>query len=610
MVLLSALVFTAVDGIAQSSLPVVVGTRQISGLPDDWTHHRLIYSDPGSERDAIVEGRHAAWLKATGDPRYVLQQLKHQAPARGASAGDVSRAFYLRPPTRESHSGKGSKRDWAVSLGTGTLAQSMFPAKYTFDTSATPSCTGDFVVYGLNTTATTGGQANLVALNELYTGTSSTSCTGYTAAQYYWAYNATTHSGTITTSPVLSLDGKEVMYVESGSSGSYLHILKWYSGDGGTALKSVAPTNAATSLSACTSKSSTASCMITVTLSTSNTTTHSSPFYDYADDILYVGDDSGILRKVTGVLNGTPTLAASLTVSSGNALTSPVYDSTSGNIFVAGGYNLYAVKASTFALETNSALQIGASSCSDGYSNNIMFDGPIVDGSNGWVYEWVTARSSSGNFNYQTAVVQAYTSGTNSPSGSSWTAAEVVNLGNRDGSCTDTGTTTTWMPAFDNAYYNTVTSGHMWVCGGLGSTSNTDIYLLNIPTSGANGLMSGGSGNVTSIDTTSYAQCSPMTEFYNTTTSSDYLFFGEGLSGASGKLYGFNIQGANAPSINGSPVSTYGDATGGTSGIVIDNVSSESQASSIYFATLTTSTSVCGSTSAYCAVKLTQSGLK
>jgi len=52
------------------------------------------------------------------------------------------------------------------------------------------------------------------------------------------------------------------------------------------------------------------------------------------------------------------------------------------------------------------------------------------------------------------------------------------------------------------------------------------------------------------------------------------------------------------------------DAVGGTSGIVVDNDSTDGQASSIYFGTLATSTTVCGTTAAYCAVKLTQALLQ
>ena len=52
------------------------------------------------------------------------------------------------------------------------------------------------------------------------------------------------------------------------------------------------------------------------------------------------------------------------------------------------------------------------------------------------------------------------------------------------------------------------------------------------------------------------------------------------------------------------------DIAGGTSAIIVDNDSTGGQASSIYFGTLTTSTTICGATAAYCAVKLTQATLQ
>jgi hypothetical protein len=135
--------------------------------------------------------------------------------------------------------------------------------------------------------------------------------------------------------------------------------------------------------------------------------------------------------------------------------------------------------------------------------------------------------------------------------------------------------------------------------------------LWEVPTSGTSGALTGApvAQGTSVINDTSHGQCSPFTEFYNTTSSVDYLFFGEGLSGSFGDLYGFTLSTTGGQSaISGSPIS-YPSATGGTSGPVIDNVSSEAQASSIYFTTLGTSTTLCGSSSAYCAVKLTQSGL-
>ena len=46
----------------------------------------------------------------------------------------------------------------------------MFPAKYSFDINATPSCTNDYVVFGLNVAGATPGQANLVGVTNLYSG--------------------------------------------------------------------------------------------------------------------------------------------------------------------------------------------------------------------------------------------------------------------------------------------------------------------------------------------------------------------------------------------------------------------------------------------------------
>ena len=74
---------------------------------------------------------------------------------------------------------------------------------------------------------------------------------------------------------------------------------------------------------------------------------------DYTGDMLYVGDSSGELYKFTGVFKGTPAEVTStwpITVSA-NILTSPVYDTSTSNVFIAdsGGF-LYSYKAATGAL--------------------------------------------------------------------------------------------------------------------------------------------------------------------------------------------------------------------------------------------------------------------
>ena len=67
------------------------------------------------------------------------------------------------------------KVDWSVPLGNGVVAANMFPAKYSFDITAAPSCTNDYVVFGLNV-ASSATQANLLGITNLYSGTAPTGC--------------------------------------------------------------------------------------------------------------------------------------------------------------------------------------------------------------------------------------------------------------------------------------------------------------------------------------------------------------------------------------------------------------------------------------------------
>ena len=61
------------------------------------------------------------------------------------------------------------------------------------------------------------------------------------------------------------------------------------------------------------------------------------------------------------------------------------------------------------------------------------------------------------------------------------------------------------------------------------------------------------------------------------------------------------------------PTGSYVNEPGGSSAIVVDNMAATGtypEASSFYFTTQTKSTTTCGATNAYCAVKLTQSTLQ
>jgi hypothetical protein len=91
----------------------------------------------------------------------------------------------------------------------------------------------------------------------------------------------------------------------------------------------------------------------------------------------------------------------------------------------------------------------------------------------------------------------------------------------------------------------------------------------------------------------------------------DYLFVGVAQNPT--EIYAFLLPNSLLVAQGVAPTSVAtntADVAGGTSGIIVDNDSIDGQASSVYFGTLASSTTICGSTAAYCAVKLTQAALQ
>ncbi len=160
---------------------------------------------------------------------------------------------------------------------------------------------------------------------------------------------------------------------------------------------------------------------------------------------------------------------------------------------------------------------------------------------------------------------------------------------------------------FDDDYFSTGT-GVLYVCGNNNSNTSTRLFGLAM-TSGVLGT-STGLFNLGS----STGQCSPLTEIVNGAT--EWLFVGvPGTCAFGGSTTGcimsFDI--TNPLTSTSTPVSTAVSA-GGTSGIVVDNVSADGHASSLYYSTqgaATCTTETGGSSSAGgCAVQRTQSGLQ
>jgi hypothetical protein len=352
--------------------------------------------------------------------------------------------------------------------------------------------------------------------------------------------------------------------------------------------------------------------MFNLTYSTSKNS-NSSPFYNYTlnVDTLYVGDDGGVLWKITGVFSGTPAKAtgnwaSGITVHSGATLTGPVWDPGSNNIFVGDSTGLL-----WYVMDTGSTTGTCTSShvvpclgstdvdATNGQgSGDPVKDPPLVDSASQKVFVFNSGSGTSGT----AYVTQATTA-----------LGSLVHAAVGDGSASNN----VHDGAFDNNYYNgTYTSGHLYVCGQPDRNEYPELFSI---TFGSTGTMSSSSTAGPNLGTAPSGgaagqECSPLTEIYNTGTSTDWLFLGVTEycvpSGSSGCVMSWNIT-SGPPSSGASPTHNVTEP-GGTSAIIIDDVSSQNQASSLYFSTLGAET--CGTPGggnvSGCSVKLTQSGLQ
>jgi hypothetical protein len=538
---------------AQSVGPAAITVSKVHfrGVPRDWSHQHLLFSNPGTEAEATKAGTHDRWLKIVNDPRYVLQQLQRQQPGQGPAAAQVS--SLLATPHIASASAPDKKkkhRDWSMNLGAGNLLPNTYPAKWSFDTT-TANCATDFVIFATGASGSS-SQATIVAYNNLYSG-----CGG-TVPSVYWQYNTGT-SAINSLSPVFSADGSQVAFVQSSGGVSSLVVLKWAAN---ASLLSLS-TTAAASYQNCT-----APCMAVLPFASGSLDGYASPYYDYANDIAYVGDNDGALHQFTGVFNGTPaeTTAAPWPVALAGTLSSPVLDSITGRIMV-GSQNgqLYSVNSSNGAV-------VGTSSSLGG--PNGVYDAPLVDSSAAMVYAFAGA------------VVQfpvTFTSG----------AGTAVS--------TAVGNLPMFSGAFDNIYYTSNSSdptGNLYVCGQTTTTNIQTLDRIHITSNVMGSAIVTGGSDPNSFIVGYQAPCSPVTEFYNaSSTPEDRVFLSSqvGLTcdGTSGCWYGFDVTSGSPADTDpadptGSARSTYGVATLGTSGIIVDNMVGSGTlagASQLYFTT-------------------------
>jgi hypothetical protein len=485
------------------------------GMVHDWSHRHVVFSNPTT----IEQG-----MRVRQDPRFWQQHFRRnvqQALPAGEAAADTlvdeqegsglgddwlgdlfrwSRRRHHRPSPPNA-----LKRDWATSLGpSATVGAGNFPAKFSFNINSAncgSATQPDFVVFNTSVNGSS-TQASVVAYDNLYTG-----CGG-TVPKTFWSYNT---GGSVVTSVVLSLDGSQIAFIQTPPLPTIanLVLLKWKASISGATSTSPDPI---TAVPASQYPTCTAPCMTTIALSGIANDTNSSPFYDYFDDALYVGDDNGSLHKFHPVFSsGVPVEVGGgwpVSLALGLKLSSPVYDSGTQRVFVGSGFNglsggqLFSVIATTGGIfQTSAQLAKG----------NGIASGPIVDSTAGLVYVFVgTDTGGIACVNGGTTCSGVYQFSTNS-----------ISSGGRETPVSE-GSAVAGFPiyigSFDNSYYTSANAtGSLYVCGQTGGKA----YLFKIPI--GFGFMSPvpiSEGQFAGLIAPGNVPCSPITEVFNPSLNS------------------------------------------------------------------------------------------
>ena len=477
--------------------------RAATGAPQDWSHRHLIFSNPGSEQNAIRYRRHDAWEKITNDPRYIIQQKLRRSGSKAPADGERS-VFKLRGgrwalPKIGRERRTPMHRDWGVGVGSGSPSAVSYPAKWSFDFDSA-SCADDFVVYPTGA-AGSGSQPSIVSYFNVYSG-----CTAPVPTVDF-AYNT---GGTITGATSFSVDGTQLAFIQTSAGVASLVLLK-IEAPPGTGTLTTPITLTPVSASAYTT--CTAPCMTTFTLSGSHNDSLSNPWVDYSSDTLFVGDNSGALHEFSPVFNGTTgnPPAENLTnwpVALSGKVGSPVFDPSTNLVFVGTSSGVfYAVGGGVDDDPTTVSGQIYGASSPLGPatpSTSEIVDAPIVDGTAGMAYVFVQEDSAGNNAVFQFPT--NFTSGTGNEQ-------EVGAFGGTGAEFFLSGT-------FDNIYFSSEDlctstcspSGNLYV----GGNTEGPATLYQIPiTSNVMGTPNTGPG----LETTSLGplqgRTSPVTEFFN-----------------------------------------------------------------------------------------------
>jgi hypothetical protein len=567
-------------------------------LPSDWSYRHVIYTGGGSVSDMMA---------VRSDPRFLHNWLAHVAlqnkvplallgspqprdtdgalPSRNGNTFATHQPLsFARPTPPQGSKNLRSHVDWSVTLGTkGGFAFGEYPAKWTYNILNPPDCTNDFVVFTITATPGVGSQANLIGLNNLYSGTNPAGICGATP-KVLFSYAIGSAGSTL--SPIVSQDGTKVLWIEGGTH-AILHITRWVAGQGTNATTGAVAPGAGQDVTIDYTNSAHPGCTTSAA-----TDGNADAFYDFGADAAYVSAANGRLYHVSGVFLGTPTVDFCINVNTaaGNSMVGPVYDRLHNKVYVSDGKTLYAFDVTATAFTLAASIQ---------FSSAFSLSGPpVVDPVDGFVYAF-SSSDTTGAFTTISQMPLSLASKTD------------VHIG----PVFKNGTPFTFSGDFDNNYYSfgpTNASATLYACG-TDPAKNTAmaLYTIGFQATGVVNATPLMSANIKINPGENNGVCSPLTEFYDGTHDRLFLSIGNvtNTSGAN-VVQMWDITNRITSTATG-PTASASPYYGGTSSFAFDNISNLNQAQSFYFGSLATNSAnvTCGNNN-YCAVKLTQGALQ
>ncbi len=363
------------------------------GIPEDWSTQRVIYTRNGSVEDMMKVRSDPRFLtsfllhnmRETSTPNGAAAQLNNANPFAAPTDGEDLLPIQVRPKVLRHPRSTNTKIDWAVSLGPlFGMAIGESPAKYSFNPNAAPTCTvgavvGDFIVLSLKAAPKVGSQANLVGITNLYSGTSPTGYCG-TAPTFLFSYAIGTGGSLL--SPVISLDGKKIAWIENSSANhAILHVTTWAANQGTNATTGAVAIGACPTVGSCDLAIDYTSSAYSGCTASAKINTNSEIYVDYGSDSAYLGADNGILYHIKTIFTGAPTVDYCIPVnaSAGTALSGAVYDPllNPAEVFIADSKKLYAFTFNAgFTLKATYTYGAGT----------LTGPGPVLDAFNNFIY--------------------------------------------------------------------------------------------------------------------------------------------------------------------------------------------------------------------------------